>query len=204
MWVRLYVYQLKRYGLQENWAMKLQEGGSTFTSPSVLPAQKPRGSKYPRGATAPGRNSALIESFVVDMRDMVVAGPKAKAETANTEAMIRDLNIAEDSLDRGMDYIVAKICSRIVCRRDTLDKLKTPEWNWRIGIWNQRAWRTDLRMRIFHFHTNSFLAFRTISCGPPSPCPPKTQDLELLTIIQGGHMNEWWRMDSVYILNNSN
>lgn len=97
MLVCLYVYQLRRYGLQKNWAMKLQEGGSTFTSPSVLPAQKPRGSKYPRGATAPGRNSALIESFVVDMRDMVVAGPKAKAETAKTEAMMRDLNIVEDS-----------------------------------------------------------------------------------------------------------
>jgi hypothetical protein len=85
--------------------MKLQEGGSTFTSPSVLPAQKPRGSKYPRGATAPGRNSALMESFVVDMRDMVVAGPKAKAETANTEA-IRDLNMAEDSFGSGVWIIL--------------------------------------------------------------------------------------------------
>lgn len=67
----------------------------TFTSPSVLPAQNPKGSKYPNGASAPGRNSALIDSFVADLRDIIDAGLKAMAEASTTEAITRDLNIID-------------------------------------------------------------------------------------------------------------
>jgi hypothetical protein len=65
----------------------------TFTSPSVLPAQNPRGSKYPSGASAPGRNSADIEIFVADLRDIIDAGLKAMAEAITTDAITRVLNI---------------------------------------------------------------------------------------------------------------
>lgn len=42
------------------------------------------------------------------MRDMVVAGPKAIAETANVQARIIDLNILEEVLrEQEVGYIVA-------------------------------------------------------------------------------------------------
>lgn len=65
----------------------------TFTSPSVLPAQNPSGSKYPNGASAPGRNSADIEIFVADLRAIVEAGLKATAEASTIDAITRVLNI---------------------------------------------------------------------------------------------------------------
>ena len=47
------------------------------------------------------------------MRDMVVAGPKAIAETANVQARIIDLNILEEILgEQEVGYIVAILCSK--------------------------------------------------------------------------------------------
>lgn len=47
------------------------------------------------------------------MRDMVVAGPKAIAETASVQARMIDLNILEGIFwEQEMDYIVAIACSK--------------------------------------------------------------------------------------------
>ena len=60
----------------------------------VLPADKLRGSKYPRGARAPGRNSADMESLEDARIAVLRAGLKATAELTR-EAMTRDLNILQ-------------------------------------------------------------------------------------------------------------
>ena len=66
---------------------EILEAGLTLTSPSVLPALSPNGSKKPRGEVWPARPSADIDTFVNAGRAMT-AGRNATAEAASEATMI--------------------------------------------------------------------------------------------------------------------
>lgn len=59
----------------------------TLTSPTVLPALKPKGSKNPSGAVCPARPSADMDTLANDGRAIKV-GRNATAEAASDAMMI--------------------------------------------------------------------------------------------------------------------